>query len=704
MLAGTTRRSSSARSPATGRSAVPTLARATHLTRAATSELIAELLAAGLVEELGTRAERGVGKPATMLGLVPDARLSIAVDLSDDIDDAGGTRRPHRQDRSPRAIARPGRRRRPGRGRHRRSTSAASSAPRPTGHCSVSASGAPVWSMPRRRIVEAPNLGWESVDLSTSGRRCGRRPGARGQRRQRRGVGRVGTRRTRRSGACSSSRSVKVSVPVWCSTAISCSAMGSPPARSAMSWSIRRARYAPAAARDAWRPRSPPPTFGGARSTDGFDAALSNAGQRLGEALAPVIGALNLREIVLSGPPDVLDERFRSAAWRRSASAHSRRSATTSISASAHSGRTTSYSVPQCSFSTESWASHEHGQPRAGTPPAIQGHRQHDDRTRSPFHLGEDNVRISKLVAVGLAGALFVAACGDDDDASSDATGDAGTATTGDAARRPAASVTTTGEGTQPPATTTGGSAAHHRRRPEVRAETLRVWLNGPDTPDAVLDVAKAEFAKAHPDVTVEVERQEWDGLVDRLATVLPTDDSPDIFEVGNTQAQAFEAAGAMVDLTDAKEEMGGDDLARQPRRVGHVRRAVLRRPAVRRCSHRRLPQGPVREVEPRDPDDDGGVRRRRQEAAGGQRRRAQLLRHLLPRPQLAGDAVVHLGRRRRHRRQGRRRMGRRARLARVGRRPRRRCRTSWSTPTRRLPTPTTATTTSTSATARSGC
>ncbi len=89
-----------------------------------------------------------------------------------------------------------------------------------------------------------------------------------------------------------------------------------------------------------------------------------------------------------------------------------------------------------------------------------------------------------------------------------------------------------------------------------------------------MLDVAKAEFAKAHPDVTVEVERQEWDGLVDRLATVLPTDDSPDIFEVGNTQAQAFEAAGAMVDLTDAKEADGWRRPPRQPRRVGHVRRA----------------------------------------------------------------------------------------------------------------------------------
>ena len=90
---------------------------------------------------------------------------------------------------------------------------------------------------------------------------------------------------------------------------------------------------------------------------------------------------------------------------------------------------------------------------------------------------------------------------------------------------------------------------------------TLRVWLNGPDTPDEMIELAKDTFAEQYPNVTVEVERQEWDGLVNRLDTVLPTEDSPDIFEVGNTQAQSYEAAGAMVDLTEFKEDLGGDDL-----------------------------------------------------------------------------------------------------------------------------------------------
>jgi predicted NBD/HSP70 family sugar kinase len=60
------------------------LARATSLTPPSTSDLVAELLAEGLVEEVGRRAARGVGKPATLIGVVPDARHIVTLDLSDD--------------------------------------------------------------------------------------------------------------------------------------------------------------------------------------------------------------------------------------------------------------------------------------------------------------------------------------------------------------------------------------------------------------------------------------------------------------------------------------------------------------------------------------------------------------------------------------------------------------------------------------------
>jgi ABC-type glycerol-3-phosphate transport system substrate-binding protein len=137
-------------------------------------------------------------------------------------------------------------------------------------------------------------------------------------------------------------------------------------------------------------------------------------------------------------------------------------------------------------------------------------------------------VKTKKVAAILLAAVLALAACGSDDD-----------------------------DG----ASTDEGAGASLEAPSADTEATLRVWLNGPDTPDEMIDMAKETFKEQYPDVTVEVERQEWDGIVDRLTNVLPTEDSPDIVEMGNTQAQAFEAAGALVDLSSARDDLGGDDL-----------------------------------------------------------------------------------------------------------------------------------------------
>ncbi|WP_438856431.1 extracellular solute-binding protein [Agromyces sp. M3QZ16-3] len=102
---------------------------------------------------------------------------------------------------------------------------------------------------------------------------------------------------------------------------------------------------------------------------------------------------------------------------------------------------------------------------------------------------------------------------------------------------------------------TTGGDAAS-----EEGAE-IRVWLVGTDTPDAARELLVDTFEEEHPGSTLVIEEQSWDGLVDRLTTSLSGSDSPDIVEVGNTQASAFTSAGAFMDLTDHYDELGGDDL-----------------------------------------------------------------------------------------------------------------------------------------------
>ncbi|WP_022886011.1 extracellular solute-binding protein [Glaciibacter superstes] len=89
----------------------------------------------------------------------------------------------------------------------------------------------------------------------------------------------------------------------------------------------------------------------------------------------------------------------------------------------------------------------------------------------------------------------------------------------------------------------------------------IRVWLVGTDTPDAAREYLKTTFEEGNPGSTLTIEEQSWTGLVDKLTTNLSGSDSPDVVEVGNTQASAFTSAGAFLDLTDKYEALGGDDL-----------------------------------------------------------------------------------------------------------------------------------------------
>nr|WP_275693434.1 extracellular solute-binding protein [Nocardioides sp. TF02-7] len=72
----------------------------------------------------------------------------------------------------------------------------------------------------------------------------------------------------------------------------------------------------------------------------------------------------------------------------------------------------------------------------------------------------------------------------------------------------------------------------------------------------------KETFEEQHPGSTLTIEEQEWDGLVERLTTALSSEDqTPDVVEVGNTQAPTFTTVGAFSDLTDDLDQLGGDDL-----------------------------------------------------------------------------------------------------------------------------------------------
>ena len=89
----------------------------------------------------------------------------------------------------------------------------------------------------------------------------------------------------------------------------------------------------------------------------------------------------------------------------------------------------------------------------------------------------------------------------------------------------------------------------------------IRVWLVGTDTPQEARDHLIDTFAEENPGSTLVIEEQQWTGLVDLLTTTLSGSDSPDVVELGNTQAAAFTSAGAFTDLTADYDALGGDDL-----------------------------------------------------------------------------------------------------------------------------------------------
>lgn len=106
-----------------------------------------------------------------------------------------------------------------------------------------------------------------------------------------------------------------------------------------------------------------------------------------------------------------------------------------------------------------------------------------------------------------------------------------------------------------------GGGATTPSSAETPEPGELRVWLVGTDTPQDARDYLTETFADENPGSTLVIEEQQWTGLVDKLTTSLSSNDSPDIVEMGNTQAAAFTSAGALLDLTDIQEQLGGSDL-----------------------------------------------------------------------------------------------------------------------------------------------
>src|SRR5689334_20957553 len=86
--------------------------------------------------------------------------------------------------------------------------------------------------------------------------------------------------------------------------------------------------------------------------------------------------------------------------------------------------------------------------------------------------------------------------------------------------------------------------------------KTIRLWLAGGDTPDALRTYLKDTF-KTKTGATLTIDEQAWPDLVTKLTTSLPdANNTPDVVELGNTQSPTFTNVGAFLDVSDMYDEL----------------------------------------------------------------------------------------------------------------------------------------------------
>jgi predicted NBD/HSP70 family sugar kinase len=288
------------------------LARVTQLTAPTVGDYVADLLAEGLVEESGRRST-GTGKPGTLLRIVADARHTVGVDLSDQSRFVGGVVNLVGEVVERRTLARRGR---TGQAAVRLVTELTADLLAAAGGPVVGVGiGSPGVMFPEGVVQDSSNLRWRDAELAADVRREVGLP-----------VHVVNDANAAVLGEQQFGEVtgpnlllVKVGLGVGAGLVLDGHLIEG---EGSAAGEIGHVVVDPSGDPCACGNRGCLETVVAGsllrEKLDGLDVAgraavLAAAGDRLGSALAPVVSMLNLAEVRLSGPADVLDEPFRHA-------------------------------------------------------------------------------------------------------------------------------------------------------------------------------------------------------------------------------------------------------------------------------------------------------------------------------------------------------------------------------------------------------
>src|SRR5436309_9466340 len=97
------------------------------------------------------------------------------------------------------------------------------------------------------------------------------------------------------------------------------------------------------------------------------------------------------------------------------------------------------------------------------------------------------------------------------------------------------------------------GGNSPQATNPADATGTITVWLMNGSAPKSVVDGVNADFKAKYPNVTVNVEIQQWGDIGTKLDTAFAGSAPPDVMELGNTLVAKYAAAGALQDITSKK-------------------------------------------------------------------------------------------------------------------------------------------------------